>query len=134
MTHTDTMTPANDIKGIVTEAIETARAEGHAEGYTKGASSKEAKKKLEDLRRAYIEQGRDAEREATLALVDQAREQGRVQGIEQAGDEWRSKLDQRSHYKGVIDGKEIGYKEGFDAGKEAGFKIGFKACQIEIAD
>lgn len=134
MTHTDTMTPENELKAAVTAAIEAARAEGHADGYAKGTSSDEAKKKLDDLRKAYIDQGRDAEREAARALVDQAREEGRLLGIQQAADEWRSKLDKRSHHKGVLEGKETGYKEGFDAGKEEGFKIGFKACQTEIAD
>lgn len=134
MTHTGTMTPENKLKAAVTAAIEAARAEGHAEGFAKGASSDEAKKKLDDLRKTYVDQGREAEREAARALVDEAREQGRLLGVQQAADEWRSKLDQRSHHKGVIEGKEIGYKEGFDAGKEEGFKIGFKACQTEIAD
>lgn len=134
MTQTDTMTPENELKAAVTTAIETARAEGHAEGFAKGTSSDEAKKKLDDLRKTYVEQGRDAEREAAYAIVNEAHEKGRLLGVQQAADEWRSKLDQRSHHRGVIDGQEIGYKEGFDAGKEEGFKIGFKACQTEIAD
>lgn len=70
-------------------------------------------------------------KKASRALVDQAREEGRVLGVEQAADEWRSKLDQRSHHKGMLDGEEVGYKEGFDAGKEEGFKIGFKSGQSE---
>jgi len=52
-------------------------------------------------------------------------------GVEQAADEWRSKLDKRSHHKGILEGKEAGYKEGFDAGKEEGFKAGFKAGKAE---
>ena len=135
MTITDNIeTPEAKLKQIVTAAIETARTEGHAEGYAKGISSDEARLQLEDLRKSYIEQGRDAEREAARALVDQSREEGRVLGVEQAADEWRSKLDKRSHHKGVIEGKEIGYKDGFAAGKEEGFKTGFKAGQSETAN
>ena len=135
MTHIDKTTASeNGLKAAVTAAIEAARTEGHAEGYAKGASFDEAKKNLECLRKTYVEQGREAEREAARALVDEAQEKGRLLGVEQAADELRLKLDQRSHHRGVIDGKEIGYKEGFDAGKEEGFKIGFKACQTEIAD
>ena len=129
-----TETPELKLKQIVTAAVETARAEGRAEGYAEGVSSDEAKKQLEDLRKSYVAQGREAEREAARALVDQAREEGRVQGVEQAADEWCSKLDKRSHHKGVIEGKEIGYKDGFAAGKEEGFKAGFKAGQSETAD
>ena len=51
MTHTDTMTPENELKAAVTAAIEAARAEGHAEGLAKGASYDEAKKKLNELRK-----------------------------------------------------------------------------------
>lgn len=133
-TSDETTNPKMDIMAIVTAAIETASAEGCVEGYAKGASSDEAKQKLEELRKSYVEQGREAEREAAQSLVDEAREQGRLIGVQQAADEWRSKLDKRSHHKGVLEGKEIGYKEGFDAGKEEGFKVGFKACQIENAD
>lgn len=130
----ETTNPKMDIKAIVTAAIETARTEGHAEGYAKGTSSGEAKKKLDDLRKTYVEQGREAEREAARTLVDEAQEKGRLLGVQQAADEWRSKLDKRSHHRGVLEGKEIGYKEGFNAGKEEGFKIGLKACQTEIDD
>lgn len=127
----ETTSPKTDIKAIVTAAIETARAEGRAEGYAKGASSDEAKKKLEGLRKSYVEQGREAECEAARALVDEAREEGRLLGVQQATDEWRSKLDHRSHHRGVIEGKEVGFKEGFNAGKEQGFKVGFRAGQSE---
>ena len=123
-----------DAKSAVLAAIETARAEARAEGYAEGVSSDEARKQLEGLRKSYVEQGREAEREVARALVDQAREEGRVLGVEQAADEWRSKLDKRSHHKGVIEGKEIGYNDGFIAGKEEGFKAGFKAGQSETGD
>lgn len=125
-------TPEAKLKQIVFSAVEMARAEGRSEGYTEGASSDEAKKKLEDLRKSYVEQGREAERKAAQSLVEQAREEGRVLGVEQAADEWRSKLDKRSHHKGVIEGKEIGFKEGFAAGKEEGFKAGFKAGKLDV--
>lgn len=124
-------TQNTELKNAVTAAIEEARAEGIAEGFAKGASSDEAKKQIEHLRKSYVEQGREAERAAALSLVDQAWEEGRVLGVKQAADEWRSKLDHRSHHKGVIEGKEIGYKEGFDVGKEEGFAAGFKAGQAD---
>lgn len=121
-----------ELKNAVSAAIEEARAEGVAEGFAKGASSDEAKKQIEHLRKSYVEQGREAERTAAMALVDDVREEGRLLGVKQAADEWRSKLEHRSHHKGVIEGKEIGYKEGFDAGKEEGFAAGFKAGQADI--
>ncbi|WJY21180.1 hypothetical protein QTA57_15585 [Fontisubflavum oceani] len=127
-------TPETKLKQILIASVEAARAEGRAEGYAEGVSSNEAKRQLEGLCKSYVEQGREAEREAACALVDQAREEGRVLGVEQAADEWRSKLDKRSHHKGVIEGKEIGYKDGFAAGKEEGFKAGFKAGQSDTAD
>jgi len=114
----------------IDKAIAAAQSEAHAAGVIEGRKQigQEANDLVQRERDVLLQQGRDEQTNAMQHLIEEAREEGRVMGVEEGRSVGKMHADASSNKAGYQKGLNDGHKQGYKKGRGEGYRNGWNDC------